>query len=299
MTFQSKIFLLCQDSQLYTNLRLQNEFEQLAFDVQMVAKSELRLGPQDVFPLSQCSAGMIRSSGVDWDDIDLDASEAFYDAGGSVYNSPFLLRLLRDKTQQWNLLSRLDLSPIPSFQCRGLPTQNFMGLLRAAGTAHSSRSCSFVVKPNRGQGGRGICFFETEKSLKMFLESRYWMKDQKFLIQPLLSVRKEYRVFLLNGEVLSVLQRQPGPGDFRANFSQGGQGQIVSQVPSSLQRFVRPCQSLKGFFFGTIEIIETNSGHFYCVEVNGMPGIQELELLTQKNMASKIVKGLVTAFSLK
>lgn len=172
--------------------------------------------------------------------------------------------LLRDKGHQFKFLERKGFHLIPwrTLDSRGdfLPEK-------------------ILIKPIRGQGGWGIRVMNQEEFLKWESETT----DRSWIIQPYLENARELRLFFC-GEEEFLLERS---GAIAANFSQGGKAKLIP-IPTALSELGDEIRHLTDASYGAIDLFEVNGQHL-ILEVNPVPGTQQLEQITGQNILRKVL----------
>lgn len=204
---------------------------------------------------------LVRSTGVYGDDRDL---ELLRNSEKNVINPVSSHELLRDKSRQFRYLERKGFHLIPwkTLDDRGefLPEK-------------------ILIKPVRGQGGWGIRTMNQEEFLSWERET----SDRSWIVQPYLENVRELRLFYCGDEEI-LLERE---GHVAANFRQGGKAKVIP-VPDELSELGEEIRLQTGTVYGAVDLFETSGGHV-ILEVNPVPGIEQLEKLTGENIIRKVV----------
>ncbi len=208
------------------------------------------------------SAFLIRTSGVYGDDRDLNLLRK---SQTNIINPVESHALLRDKAMQFQFLEKKGFHVIPwrPLDHRGdfLPEK-------------------ILIKPVRGQGGWGIRTMDQ----KSFLDWEKETKDRSWIVQPYLENVKEFRLFYCGQEEI-LLQRR---GAVAANFTQGGSA-VVVPIPKALSEFGEEIRMLTGTFYGAVDFFETQTGEHLILEINPVPGVEQLERVTGQNIIRKVL----------
>lgn len=144
-----------------------------------------------------------------------------------------------------------------------------------------------VVKPLRGQGGWGIEGLRWENF-------RPWRKrkghDLDYLLQPFLKEATEFRYFFIQNESAIVLERKAKAG-ISANFQKGGEAKL-SHLPDHFSSLLEEIVKKSGATYGAIDLLVKDSS-FYVLELNAVPGIEQLEKVSGQNIIKKILGQIV------
>lgn len=204
---------------------------------------------------------LVRTTSIYRNDDDLKLLEKVH---GKVINPVMAHELLRDKVRQFTFLERRGFHLIPWRRLDGpgdfLPEK-------------------VLIKPVRGQGGWGIRTMTAEEFLN-------WEKtsiDRDWIVQPYLENLRELRLFFCGHEEF-LLERS---GEVAANFTQGGKAKLVS-IPKALSELGDEIRDLTGTSYGAIDLFESGDQHL-IIEINPVPGIEQLEKLTGQNIVRKVL----------
>jgi glutathione synthase/RimK-type ligase-like ATP-grasp enzyme len=140
-----------------------------------------------------------------------------------------------------------------------------------------------VVKPIIGQGGWGIESLTWDR-FKSWKKKRN--TDESFLLQPLIKGAKEYRYFFILNELEIVLERTARTG-VAANFQNQG-GAIVSEFPEAFKSIIHQIIQTSGAEYGALDVL-VDDNTLYVLELNAVPGIEQLEKVSGVNVMNKLV----------
>lgn len=208
---------------------------------------------------------LFRSSGIYHSDKDLDFVRH---CGKPVLNPVSSLELFRSKSSQYQFFAKRS-HPF-------IPWQHLKDFTGGEGW--------FLVKPDVGQGGWGIQVL-TSSQMLTFKQSKLISQDTAWLVQPYVEAN-EYRVFFM-GDERYTLKRLPQEGKAAANFSQEGEAEVVS-MPAHFKDMIEKLIKDSGAYYGAIDLLDPDSGPV-ILEVNVVPGIQQLEQLTHLNIVSRLL----------
>lgn len=135
-----------------------------------------------------------RSSGVLFDDIDLQLLKHWQSKGATIHNPPQATEIFRDKDEAYFFLHNQGIRQIPTFFIRG--PYDFEDPIFKNGV---------VVKPTRGNKGIGVQIFDQAQEAKAFWNSLD--QDQRYLIQPKIKNFRDFRIFILNNQVLDCFYK--------------------------------------------------------------------------------------------
>jgi glutathione synthase/RimK-type ligase-like ATP-grasp enzyme len=142
----------------------------------------------------------------------------------------------------------------------------------------------FLVKPDVGQGGWGIQVL-TSSQMLTFKQHKLAAGDPAWLVQPYVEAT-EYRVFFMGADRYT-LKRLPRDARAPANFAQEGLAEVVS-MPAHFKESIEKLITDSGAYYGAIDLLDPDSGPV-VLEVNVVPGIEQLEQLTHLNIVSRLL----------
>lgn len=227
-----------------------------------------------------------RTTGTNYDDFDLVVTHHHEVHGMKVTNPTERLKLFRSKDLQSLFFTQNDLPSIKTLLYRGDMNSNI-----AAEISKLSKDHKFILKMNRGNQGIGVNFLEGEKSLHSILETFNAMKDQRFLIQPYIAHKKEWRLFLIKGEIIACIEKTLAKDDFRGNAKRSN-GKILKKIPTDLQALAINAFNYSGLDYAGIDILLTDKGEMLILEINPIPGFEQAEELSGKNIARELISFL-------
>lgn len=137
-----------------------------------------------------------------------------------------------------------------------------------------------LIKPHRGQGGWGVQVFENKTKLLEWMNST---TDHEYLLQPYLGEHQELRLFFKQDDFICLERLKKG---VTANFKQDGEAR-VSSVPQELKDIVDKMRKEFGLIYGACDFLINPQGA-YLLEMNLVPGIEQLEAVTGRNMAREL-----------
>ena len=147
-----------------------------------------------------------------------------------------------------------------------------------------------VVKPLFGAEGRGILrVSHPEIALRTFRTLE--RLDTALYLQKYQDSPGDYRVLLLDGEVVGAMKRTPVEGDFRANAAQQGHCESWSPPKSAVQ-LARDSAQVCGCVFAGVDLMAGTSDEFLVIEVNAVPGWRALQRVCDVDVANRLMNWL-------
>lgn len=220
--------------------------------------------PWEESPKAWTGNVLVRATGVYRDDKDLEFLRQLPHA--HIINPLSSLEIFRQKKSQYVFFKNHRLGHLPWFDLsEGRP---------------ESLPPKFLVKPNRGQGGWGIEVMGPQDF------EEWWQRgDHDFVLQPYIEGAQELRVFFIKDRTFLTLERK-GVG-VAANFKQNGSA-ILTELPRSAKDEVERLISLSGAIYGAIDLFLIE-GRATFLELNVVPGIEQLEQVTGSNVMKLLV----------
>lgn len=133
----------------------------------------------------------------------------------------------------------------------------------------------WILRPAKHAQGRNLYVVTTEQQLLHHLRTNPKMREGWYL-SKFIDKHKEYRVYLFNGRVLTVAEKIPHDRNRVAwNVAQGGEFRVVRfddwHLPS-VQASVE-CIRNTGLAFGGVDVMVTQDGTPYVIEINSAPSL--------------------------
>ena len=231
-----------------------------------------------------------RYTSVNGNDFDLDMLSLYDDS--LHINHPQGVRIARSKIAQiyqssmWKL-ERVSL--IPSLFIQGRPNESTVK------TFLSSFDHHFIAKPIRSNGGKGITIFESKKSAFSFINTCYYINDQKFIVQPLINSQYEVRVLMVNFLPVLALKkmRKPDDWEFKNNLGPHTDLALISEddLDSKILKDLKLMAQKLNLRLCAIDFLvcheggEQHDGHgqISLLEINPVPGWYQIEDFLRKN----------------
>ncbi len=227
-----------------------------------------------------------RTTGIRFDDYDLNFSIKRELEGSSIFNPIESLATLRDKERQTLMLSSRNIPIIPTFSFRGRPSHELIDQLNSC-FGNLSKKNQFIVKAIRGNQGIGVSIINGTDSLLSVLETFWGIKDQKFLIQPFIEAR-EFRYFICKNKILAIIEKSTSK-DFRKNSMRSSGVIVPTSTNSELNSVALNCFNNCNLLYAGIDLLMNKDG-IYILEVNPVPGFKQVEELAKINIAKILIQ---------
>ena len=206
----------------------------------------------------------------------VDAMHCLENSGVRVMNSPSTIERTVDKYYTSTLLEDAGL-PTP----RTVVTEN----LDQALDAFAELGGDVVIKPLFGSEGRGMVRVSDEDTARRVLLAldlgRYVYYLQEFVAHG----TEDIRVFVIGHQVTAAMIRRGN--SWKTNVAQGASALPLSPDPALCALALRAASAVGADYAG-VDVLATSSG-YHVIEVNGIPGWQGLQSVTDVNIADSIV----------
>jgi ribosomal protein S6--L-glutamate ligase len=283
-----KVLVISQNSQLYSTSRLLQEATALNIPI-----GQMNIYESGTWSEGQkCTSTVVfnRFSGVKYDDFDLQLASSWADQGSLILNPVDDTRIFRDKLSSHIFLSNLEL-PMPETKAiRGKLSRDRIDDVLNFNNHEDIFEEEYLIKPTRGNQGHGISLCRGRDALLSQLESYFYLQDQRYIIQPRLKIKREYRLFFIGQEIFASFEKhQKDTLDFRLNASRSECYKIIpNELSKELLSFFQIIKRNTRLFYGGIDIAETDKG-LYLLEVNPCPGFEVLENVCEVNVARELL----------
>ena len=149
-----------------------------------------------------------------------------------------------------------------------------------------------IMKTLRGSKGVGVLFIESKKSLDAIVQLVYKTdEDSDLLIQEYIKTDGDIRVIVLGDRVIATMKRNVVEGDFRSNYSQGGNVSAYELTSMEEEQCLLAAKAVDGIFTAVdfIPVKNREKKPPYILEVNSSPGTDGIEEATNKNISKEVL----------
>jgi len=123
----------------------------------------------------------------------------------------------------------------------------------------------------------------------MTLQSMYG-SDKDIIIQRFLNNGGvDERHIVVNGKVVSSMERRASKDDVRSNLSQSGTGKKIIADSETRELCIQAVAAINGLNFAGVDIMKDTNGKPYVIEINSNPGAKIIEI-TGYNHFTDLVK---------
>ena len=150
-----------------------------------------------------------------------------------------------------------------------------------------------LLKLNNSAQGRGVEIFHQKNELLARVQQLF-ARAEAFMIQEFIAEAKgvDYRLFVLNGEVIASMKRTATEGEFRSNIHMGGIAEFYFATQQE-QCLALKAVSLLGLDVAGVDIVYNKEGPM-VLEVNACPGFEALERVSGLNLAEKMLNFMIS-----
>ncbi len=286
-----KIGVLASNPDLYSNRRIIEAGQERGHDMEFLNLKDCYIKLDGKNPEMHFRGGRILN---DFDAIipRIRPSATFYGCaltrhfeamGVYTLNSASAITQSRDKLYSLQLLINNGL-PIPTtgFANSPLDTDELIKMVGGA---------PLIVKLLEGTQGKGVVLAETRKAAESLINAFKSLRAN-ILVQEFVKEAdgKDIRCFVVNGKVVASIMRTAAPGEFRANIHMGGTASLVKITPEERRIAVQAAKTMNLKVAG-VDIIRGKNGGL-LLEVNSSPGLEGIEMATNKDIAGKMIEAI-------
>lgn len=212
----------------------------------------------------------------------VDALHWIEEHGVPVINSPRAIERCVDKFYTTALLEQGGL-PVPeTVVCeRGADA---IAAVRAMGDA--------IVKPIFGSLGHGMVRVTSPDVALRVVEPLEQIGGVFYVQRTIDHGGRDVRVFTVGGRVLGAIERTAPAGEWRTNVSRGGAVRALD-LPGEWADVALRASALVGADYAGVDLLPSQDGRIFVLEVNGIPGWKGLQQATGIDVAGAIVDHVI------
>lgn len=201
--------------------------------------------------------------------------------GSFTTASSIAINRSRDKLRSYQIMARQDVGIPKTVFAR--ETANLEEVVELVGGA----PC--IIKVARGTHGNGVVLAETKKAAKAVMQA-FYVSGVNFIVQEFVeeSAGTDIRAVVVGNRVVASIKRQSLDDDFRSNTHQGGIGSIVKLTPEEEKTAIKAAKAMNLPFCG-VDMMRSKDGP-KVLEVNSSASIKTPELVTKRDVATKIIE---------
>lgn len=204
----------------------------------------------------------------------------------------FFLRFLLSNYNEQVLLDNEYMHKYPDYEDKLFQASLLKKLgLNCPHTAYGIAPNSFpiILKKRLSSRARGIKIIRDREEYEEFIENK---KISDYLQQEFLSLKSDYRVYTLKGELIGAAQRRPkfsSNGDVQKIKVLAKQEEIEDVIKQDLKKIY---EETKAEFLG-VDVVFDMQGNYYFIELNISPQFSAYKRVSGENLADVILKGVL------
>lgn len=176
-------------------------------------------------------------------------------------------------------------------QQAGLPTPDTVACEHGDAAMAAFRAMKdVVVKPLFGSMGLGMTRVTDEDIAWRVFQTVETLRGVFYLQQFVPHGGRDIRVFVVGDQVLGAIERSST--GWRTNFSRGGSVKPFTLPPAWADYAIRAAHAVGAEYAG-VDLLPSDNGEIYVLEVNGIPGWEGLQSATGIDVAGAIIDRLI------
>ncbi len=205
----------------------------------------------------------------------------FESQGSYTTASSIAINRTRDKLRAYQILAKAGVAIPKTVFAR--ETASFEDVVELAG------GTPLIIKVARGTHGNGVVLAETPKAAKAVMQA-FYVEGVNFLVQEFVkeSAGVDIRALVVGSRVVASIVRQSLDDDFRSNTHQGGVGKVVKLTPEEEKTAIKAAKAM-GLPICGVDMLRSDRGPL-VLEVNSSASIKTPELITKRDVATKIIE---------
>jgi ribosomal protein S6--L-glutamate ligase/tetrahydromethanopterin:alpha-L-glutamate ligase len=287
-----KIGILSSDIEEWHVLRLSEELEKREHEVYVFPitnlVSRIALEPKisiKEYPVGDYDAIIVRrvpGGSVEQVFYRMDTLHMLEEYGVHIFNSPDSIEKSVNKFYTSAILDKHGLrSP------RTIVTENFREAIRG----FRELGEDVIVKPIFGSLGSGMTRVSDPEIAYRVFRSLESISSVFYLQEYIPHNNTDIRIFVIGGEVVSAMKR--AGKSWKTNISSGGKP--MPYTPSEEEKeFSIKASEILGLDYTGVDLLPSENGELYTLEVNSTPGWEGLQKVTNKNISEEIINYIIS-----
>lgn len=285
-----KIGILTKEANNYSTLRLQEAAEARGHMVEVISTARCYLKIHEETPEVHFAGAAL--TGFDAIIPRIGTSITFY--GMAVVRQFEMMDIFclnpasaighsRDKLYAHQLLSKKGIGmPVTSIAHSPHDTEELIKLIGGA---------PMILKLLEGTQGRGVVLAETKKAAESVIQAFRGL-NANILVQEFVKEAngEDIRCFVVGNRCIAAMKRKAKEGEFRSNLHQGGTPMKVKITAEEKETAVKAAKAL-GLNVAGVDILRSLNGP-RVLEVNSSPGLEGIEKVSKKDIATMIIEYL-------
>lgn len=151
-----------------------------------------------------------------------------------------------------------------------------------------------ILKTLTGSHGVGVFVANTWEGLKSTLQA-IWKIDKhtEIIMQRYLEADYDLRIHVLGDEVIGSMKRKKIKGDFRSNYSLGGEVEKVELKEDEIKIAINASKAVGATWCGVDVMRNKKDGKLFVLEVNSSPGTEGIEKMAGVSIIDKVITFLL------
>lgn len=141
-------------------------------------------------------------------------------------------------------------------------------------------SLPIIIKMNAGSQGRHVYLCNTPRKVKQSIKAIFNRRQKNYdfsvLAQPYISIAHEYRVLLLDGEIVLLYEKVVGQKSVNLSplHNESGRAVLVTDaaVYEAIQEMIRRSPTLRQMRWLGLDVVQDVNGVWWVIELNTHPG---------------------------
>ncbi|MBD3206748.1 RimK family alpha-L-glutamate ligase [Candidatus Bathyarchaeota archaeon] len=282
-----KIGILSSDRREWHVLRLREELKKRKHEIYVFPISDLvsRIGLDPKmsikgYPVDSYDAIIVRrvpGGSVEQIFYRMDTLHMLEEYGVVVFNSPESIEKSVNKYYTSALLHKYGLnSP------RTIVAENFREAIRG----FRELGEDVILKPIFGSLGSGITRITDPEIAYRVFRSLEAINSVFYLQEYIPHDNTDIRIFVIGGEVVSAMKRVGK--NWKTNISSGGEPMPYTPSNEEKEYSIKAAEIL-GLDYTGVDLLPSEKGDLYTIEVNSTPGWEGLQNVTSKNISEHII----------
>lgn len=200
--------------------------------------------------------------------------------GVTVYNDGKAIERTVDKTMTSFLLQQQSVATPRTWVCESRSEAHDM----------MQNHEKLVIKPIFGSQGQGVRLVNSKK-LPLPMDA---FVDGVFYLQQFIEASCDYRVFVVNNQVVAAMQRTGET--WLHNVAQGARCENImnKSAEKDVLEVALQASSVLGIAYCGVDVIRDKAGKCWVLEVNSIPAWRGLQEVTQTNIAQVLVNDFLS-----
>jgi len=144
-----------------------------------------------------------------------------------------------------------------------------------------------IAKGLTGSQGKSVYPLKDPQQTNVFLENFFSRKENLLLQKFIDGGCKDIRAIVIDGEVVTAMERSAAKGELRANISRGGSGRKIELSPEDQDICVRAARAC-GLEVAGVDIMKSVDGLTWVIEINGNYGYH-VETITGDDISTPLI----------